>query len=100
MFSESDSTALYILSAVARLPCGAEREGRPLSIIFFATDGMDSHVWEVPNTGTFVSDFALLVDAGAAYRLYARLCSGEIVTFPGSFDLTILRERLGGNKSE
>jgi hypothetical protein len=36
------------------------------------------------------------VDAGEAYKLYQRLCHGEKVTFPGMFDLDILKDRLGG----
>ena len=46
--------------------------------------------------GTFVADFAFLVDADEAYRLYQRLCKGEKVTFPGLFDLEVLKDRLGG----
>jgi hypothetical protein len=61
-----------------------------------ATDGEESHTWRASNIGTFVADFAFLVDADEAYRLYQRLCRGEKVTFPGMFDLEILKDRLGG----
>jgi hypothetical protein len=36
------------------------------------------------------------VDADEAYKLYQELCRGEKVTFPGMFDLAILKDRLGG----
>jgi hypothetical protein len=86
----------YTLSAVADLQPKAGESPRLRSILFMASNGEDGHTWRASNLGTFVADFALLVDADEAYKLYQKLCRGEKVTFPGLFDLAILKDRLGG----
>jgi hypothetical protein len=86
----------YVLSAIADLQTRAGESPRLRAILFMASNEEDSHTWRASNLGTFVTDFAFLVDAGEAYKLYQRLCHGEKVTFPGMFDLDILKDRLGG----
>jgi len=86
----------YTLSAIADLQTKPGNSPRLRAILFMATNGEDSHTWKASNIGTFVADFAFLVDADEAYKLYQRLCKGEKVTFPGVFDLEILKDRLGG----
>ena len=94
--SGSRPTGTYILSAIADLQNKTDASPRLRAILFIATNGEDSHTWRASNMGTFVADFAFLVDADEAYRLYQRLCKGEKVTFPGLFDLEVLKDRLGG----
>jgi len=86
----------YSLSAIADLQTKTGESPRLRSILFMATNGEDNHTWKASNIGTFVADFAFLVDANEAYTLYQKLCRGEKVTFPGMFDLEILKDRLGG----
>jgi hypothetical protein len=95
-FPGSHPTGPYTLSAIADLQTKAEGSQRLRAILFMATNGHVSHTWRASNIGTFVADFASLVDADEAYRLYQRLCLGEKVTFPGMFDLKVLKDCLGG----
>ena len=85
----------YTLTALADLHQETKDSPRLRSVLFIATDGYESHTWKVPNTGTFVADFSFLVDAGTAHTIFQKLCRGETVTFPGLYELKMLKEHLG-----
>jgi hypothetical protein len=88
---------MYRLTAIADLQADPKAVPRLRSILFIASNGSESHTWMTPNRGSFVADFAFLVDAGTAHTLYQQICRGERVTFPGLFNLAVLRQRLSGD---
>ena len=94
-FPGTQPAGWYTLTALADLQPETKDGPRLRSILFIATDGNENHTWKTPNTGTFVADFSLLVDAGTAHTIFQKLCRGETVTFPGLFELKMLKDHLG-----
>lgn len=95
--SHNQQPTMYRLTAIADIQSEAKDVPRLRSILFIASSEDESHTWMTPNSGNFVDDFAYLVDAGTAHTLYQQICRGEKVTFPGLFDLAVVRQRLSGD---
>jgi hypothetical protein len=92
--------ATFALTAIPSLLREGENKGHLEYVTFIATDGGYSKKWTSTNTGTYVQDFALIVDAGSAQHIVDQLRRGETVLFPGLFELDQLLHQFGGAGSE
>ena len=90
----------FALTAIPWLLPEGDHKGHLEYVTFIATDGIETYKWSTTNTGTYVQDFALIVDAGNAQHILFELRRGNTVVFPGLFDLDRLLHQFGGTSNE
>lgn len=81
------------------LPEG-DHKGHLEYVTFIATDGIETYKWSTTNTGTYVQDFALILDAGNAPHILDELRRGNTVLFSGLFELDQVVHQFGGASND
>ena len=92
--------ATFTLTAIPRLLTEGDHKGHLEYVTFVATDRGYSKKWTATNIGTFVEDFTRIVLARNAQDILRRLREGEIVMFPGLYELYDLLHKFGGSSDD
>jgi hypothetical protein len=92
--------ATFALTAIPYLLPEGDRKGHLEYVTFIATDGGYTKKWTATNMGTFVQDFALIVNAGNAQHILDELRGGKTVLFPGLFELDQILQKFGGWRTD
>ena len=77
----------FTLTAVPWLLPEGEFKGYLEYVTFIATDGGYTKKWSSTNIGTYAEDFAKILPPSDAQDVLERLRRGEMVLFPGLFEL-------------
>ena len=90
----------FALTAIPWLLPEGDPKGHLEYVTFVATDGIETYKWSTTNTGTYVQDFALIVDAGNTQHILDELRCGNTVLFPGLFELYQVLHQFGGSSND